>query len=172
MLDKVREIEMLYMQSQKRYDEMELHPKIMQFYLKEQPVSDIEYHDVLDLMGFTFPADLAEFYHYKNGSGTLEVIVTSKERRYRILSLAAMIELKMYFQNKIEPSKSTSGYDRIEDPTWIAFAASEDGSFLLLDTQNQVILEYQFGTQVCVTKVADSFTQLLTSTIEKLKEIV
>ncbi|OCN05375.1 hypothetical protein A4S06_09050 [Erysipelotrichaceae bacterium MTC7] len=172
MLNELKEIEMLYMQGQKRYDEVELHPKIMQFYLKEAPVSDIEYQDVKDLMGFAFPKDLEEFYTYKNGSSSLEVVVTSKDRRYRILPLAAIIELKMYFQNKEEKNVSGKGYANIEQPNWIAFGASEDGSFLLLDTTTNDILEYQFGEQVTVEKIADNLTQLFVQTIPKLKELL
>jgi len=171
-MDILKEIEQAYLVNEKKLNGEEMNLQILQAYMKTPKVDLLELQEVEELFNIKFPTQLKEFYMVHNGSGELQVLSTNTND-YRILSLAAIVEVKVYFQNaneQINQSKDNRIQNFIQNKAWIPFAVSENGSFLMLDyiptslgEKGQIIeydelsttINYVGNLDVCMAKTRD-----------------
>lgn len=176
-MDILKEIEQTYMLNGKKLDGEELEIQLVQEYMRIPKADSFEMQEFEELLDITLPEELKAFYNYHNGSGAIELL-SSDDNDYRILSLASIVEVKVYFQNKDE--EISNGNDErvqnyIQNKRWIPFAASENGSFLMLDYaptslgKEGQIIEYKEADGV-VDYAGATISEFMTKTMNKLKK--
>lgn len=93
------------------------------------------------------PAQVLDFYRYKNGSGLLSIICPKMGTPYRVLSLEEITRLKTFFQNMNKRMDEFEGYFTKEDieqvdkriqpylfhKKWIPFATRDNSLYLMMD---------------------------------------
>ena len=148
----------------------------MQEYMRIPKADSLEMQEFEMLLDIVLPKSLKVFYNYRNGSGVIQFLSTLNDD-YRFLSLASIVEVKVYFQNKDEPivkSEDERIQNYIQNKRWIPFAASDNGSFLMLDYaptplgKEAQIIEYleTNGTVVFAGTIVDEFIEKM---IKKLR---
>lgn len=176
-MDILKEIEQTYMLNGKRLDGEELEIQLLQEYMRIPNADPFEMQEFEELLDITLPEELKAFYNCHNGSGAIELLSTN-DNDYRILSLASIVEVKVYFQNKDEEISNSNDervQNYIQNKHWIPFAASESGNFLMLDFaptsfgEKGQILEYKEDDGV-VDYAGATISEFMTKTMNKLKK--